>query len=456
MSEGYTCPECGAPFNTPEELASHWLQEHSDKRLFNAFLEKRGNKFVCVLCNREYTNKYAFSKHFKKHHEPSLVPEESIGEKLVVEKEPDVREEQEVEERVIEEEPEVAPPKHWREEMFEEMFKSLKEGLSLLPGLKPDKRRWILYLFKTNKVLQEDPYALHDVILRNSTAEPEEVTHIVRQVFDIRRAYMERHQQRITPYPYYYQTTTPESRTTYVPIYDRGPESPSRTYVPRYDYRTTPSTPLSQPLSPPSSQPSQPHTPPKPYYTPEEVDRLRRDFEIERRLDALSQAITQLSQTITQMQQPQTQQQLDPIKFVEKVEEIVEKRASQQQPQRSVSLDDVARLVDSKLQDLRKDMHIRNLEREIEDLKREARRPIQPGEFASDDAKLIAKGLDTIAKKMDHMHETVLEGLKVLPSFIGPGKPSEAYTEEELKKLEEEMGKEGLLEKELEGFTKEK
>jgi len=470
MSNEYTCPECYATFSTPEELANHWLQEHSDRKLFNAFLEKRGNKFVCTICGKEYTNKYAFSKHFKKHHEPFLAPEESIEEQLDVEQETVVKEEQpkvvateervvhEEKEKVIEEEEleEVKPPKHWKEEMFEEMYKSLKEGLSLLPGLRADRRRWILYLFKTNKVYQEDPYALHDLILRNSNAEPEEVTHIVRQVFDIRKSYIERHQQRVAPYPYYYQTSTPESRTTYVPIYDRGSESPSRTYVPRYDdYRSTPSTPPS-----PSPTP-QPYStlPPKPYYTPEDVARLRRDFEIERRIDMLSQAISQLSQAITQIQQSKSQQQVDPIKFIEKVEEIVEKRTSQQpQPQSQVTLEDVARVIDSKLQNFQKELYIKNLEKEVEHLKKIAQRPsIQPGEFASDDAKLIAKGLDTIAKKMDHMHETALELIRMMPSLMGPGKPSESYTEEELKKLEEAIGEEeGLLEKELKDYVKEK
>ena len=424
--------------------------------------EKSKEEFECPLCGAKFSSKIALNTHIGMVHHPS----KKLS-RLTKKIDREIEKIKESEERV----------KTIEEEIFDAMYTQLNEELKTLPGVNDAKRTYILTRFKNLPELREHPAFLYDLIARNTRASPQDIQLTVQSVFNIKAQYESRLkgtmpyfmyksnvQQPNAPFPYFYPSySQPSIQTNYPPQ-----------YLTMHSTIQNPFTPPMQMQLQPSYQESQKS------YTEADIDRIAKlrakkiaeemleKQKKEEEIMRLKENISQLAEMINQIREGAIQRKEESL--TEKLLEYILKMNVSQNSK--LSKEDLEKLIAENRKEImnlldkkEKEQTINLLAKQLKDLEDTLRTMPRHGvgDFASDDAKIISRGLSTVEMQLSNINKTIRTMIEQIPELLKPYPEREKvpFTQEELEKIEkslerkeisEETKKEelGLLEKALE------
>lgn len=373
--------------------------------------EEEEEEFQCEICGDTFSSEMALRGHMNKHRTESRDEIERQRRKTLGTSEGD-------------------KPLDPQKQMHLEMSDVLEEELAMAPGGSESKAEWITRRFEKNDIYKKDDLKLYNLVadvcpkMRSGV-----VNHIVDSVFDVKKEYshgagMQRRRQ--LEHGEYEDPVGRRSR------YDSAEDSTRR--------RPTSGGRSKKSLSEDEIQKKIEEKAEELYK--QKMEEKKREEEMQ----GLRNEIKKLNQRIAQLASGELGQQEDNDSEFDKVLKTLRLMEEFQGNKDDKSMDDILKesnvLTRDELEAMQKDQAIDSLSKELKRLQKQMSYNSQnEGDFSSDDAKIIAQGLNQLGRKMEHGHDTVKHVIQNLPQILGGGNNQQAQqlSQRDLEKIENEL-----------------
>lgn len=306
-------------------------------------------------------------------------------------------------------------------QMINEMAEVLEDELAMAPGGSEDKATYVVHKFKNNSIYREDDLKLYKLI-KNVVPKmnTDLINDIVDSVINIKQEYKSGDMGR---------SRSPMN-------FERDEGGRSRQY------------PSQRPSSPSRRGRSRKEQPMRPEDMEKKIEEKAEELaqkkieekKREERFDQMQQQIEQLTKTVNRLAQggiereSKEEDEDDEYEKMLKFLRLTEEMKPDDKDDKYVTKED--------LEKLQKDQTIQTLRQEIQQLDKRIKYASQgSGDFESDDAKIIAEGLNHIGRKMEHSHETVKNVVDKLPQILGNTQHGQDLSDDDLKQIENELDK---------------